>query len=299
MQFIKTRRFKIQLSFWAILSQKALLIAPIMLNLPMTHASDNLLNCPKENQYPWIWGNCSILIKPLTDQPKDHNIPFHADFSVTYSYNCQGHETDFGLSTGTSFKKFQMGAQYQIMDGLSGDRPLQTYDPNPALTKRLAFQPGCELIVHKASFTPSYQTLNLWNTEAYAQAKLIRYAISSYELARNFDQYRQWDIERTRQMMASIDSKIRLLERRCQITPSYCMTVAHFKVIKQSLQAKLDQTPNLPLPEDIEQEIETLSDYYRESLEFEVNSAKNMIQRFQRWQTPINQALLDALALAT
>lgn len=262
-----------------------------------TSASENLLNCPKESQYPWIWGNCALTIKPLTPQPKDNNIPFHADFSLTYSFDCQGSETDFGIASGSSFKKFNMGAINAELTGLSGDQALQTYDPNPALTKKLGFRPGCKLEIHQADYTPSFQTLNLWNTEAYSQSKVIRYAIAAYELSRDFENYRAWDIAKTQQMITSLDGKIQLFERRCELDASFCITLAHFKILRNALQAKLDQTPNLPTPDQIQQDIESVATYYRESLEKEVRIAEEMIARYKRWEAPINQALVDALAL--
>ena len=259
------------------------------------HGSENLFHCPEEDRAPWAWYNCSLVNKDLSEKPQDQGVPFHGEFEIRYSFPCEGHETDFGITSGSSFKKLRLGASNQVISGVEGSEALRLHDPNPQLTAELAFDPGCSLEIHEVNFEPSYQTLKLWNSEAKGQSKILDLSITVYELFRDFESYWDWDTSKTRTMYESLQKKVELYEKRCEQDARHCVTKAHFIALRNSMEAKLEGASTLPEPEELQEEAESVLDHYRLERDQEAQVGKDMKERFLRWSLEIQEDLDKAL----
>jgi hypothetical protein len=273
------------------LHKSALLVA--LLAGP-AQAGGNLFICSQD--FGFIVGACKLEQQVLAPRASWEGEPYEADFSVRYSFPCAGHPPHIGVASGDAYKEFALGsADATLM--LAGSQELRTHDPDPRLTLDLSYQPGCQLVVHAVSVSPSAAAVDRWVSEARQQARILELSIGLSLLASDFSSYRDWDTARTRELLDSVRQKALAFEEQCLAgDESACSAELHFKAVRNALQRKLGQTPNLPAPDELADEAASVTAYYLQLLEKEAAIGERMARRFRHFRVAIETTLDDALA---
>ncbi|AJQ97954.1 hypothetical protein [Gynuella sunshinyii] len=229
----------------------------------------------------------------ITSMIGGREITESTEFSVDYRLDCRNSPIYLSLVSGT-------GSATLINDGsvhtavVYGKGTLKVVDTNPSDTYRRYYQQVCSLDVQDVRVLPSQDAIDQWTYDAIDQADDIEKSLTLYELAAEYVHYRDWSVNKTELLLTEVNRKVTYFENRCNRgDATACSAKAHFQVVANSLQARLDSDPSTLPPVGAESDV--LLNYYKEDLIAEVAIGREMLERFEEWEIAVNEELDDIL----
>ncbi|WP_394840302.1 hypothetical protein LVJ94_25795 [Pendulispora rubella] len=258
-------------------------LATVTSSSPANADSGNLLQCVDDGV---VLQQCKLLDKTLATVLADANVPFETDYLVNYDFSCSGHPSNLHLRAGNSDQQLVQGGPGSFV--LTSKSDVQTYDPDPARTSHLTFRRGCALVVKDITPLPSSNTIQIWNTEARGQARILDLASQLYVLSKDFVNIATFNLE---QLDVVIDATAK--KRDAETDP---IKKRHWRALYDSLVAMQERQP-IPVPKaEFEQYLSELAGRARTDLLTERDKGVAIVQRFEKWQLVVEQTLRDVLA---
>ena len=233
-----------------------------------------------------ILGRCELKAETLSQPVTENSKKYHTDFSVHYSFVCSGHSSlNIGLRSSDGFVPFSLGTAKGTLQ-ISGVDSLKTYDPNPSLTKRLSFRPGCALKIKKVVISPSTLTLRTWNEEAENLAEIIDELLYQYDLAFNLQEIHEYSRTKLKAMRSYLEELISYdPDAEYPETEDF---IALLSVVNQLLAGT--ELPIIP-----EGAKDSLTKAILEKLEIKKEEALELKKRFEKYGLKFNKELEDVL----